>query len=241
MQQVSTTVSSTHCCARPVDGPSRRRGGLWAVLCCLWAVLALLLVAAAPPARAESQADIVDMQLEHTADGLFLTAAMQLELPTLVEDALYKGISMYFIAEAEVLRQRWYWSDKTVARATRYLRLSYQPLTRRWRLSQSATPFLATGLGVTLGQNFEELSEALAVMQRIARWKIAEEGALDDGASYLVNFQFRIDRSQLPRPLQIGAVARSGWSLQLSRSMRPPPRDPAAAEARSNNGGEGTQ
>lgn len=59
-------------------------------------------------------------------------------------------------------------------------------------------------------------------MQRIARWKIADEGVLDDDASYLVNFQFRLDMSQLPRPMQIGAVGRSGWTLQLARSMRAP-------------------
>lgn len=218
MLRVSTTVSSTHCCTRPPEGGARRRRWVPALLLCLAALLVLL----APPVRAQGHGDIAEMQLEHTAEGLFLTAALPLELPSLVEDALYKGISMYFVTEAEVLRQRWYWSDKVVARAARYLRLSYQPLTRRWRLAQSSTPFSASGLGVSLGQNFEELSEALSAMQRIARWKIADEGVLDDDASYLVNFQFRLDMSQLPRPMQIGAVGRSGWTLQLARSMRAP-------------------
>lgn len=218
MLRVSTTVSSTHCCTGPPEGGARRRRWVPALQLCLAALLVLL----APPVRAQGQGDIAEMQLEHTAEGLFLTAALPLELPNLVEDALYKGISMYFVTEAEVLRQRWYWSDKVVARAARYLRLSYQPLTRRWRLAQSSTPFSASGLGVSLGQNFEELSEALSAMQRIARWKIADEGVLDDDASYMVNFQFRLDMSQLPRPMQIGAVGRSGWTLQLARSMRAP-------------------
>lgn len=127
---------------------------------------------------------------------------------------------MHFIADAEVLRPRWYWTDKVVAHATRYVRLSYQPLTRRWRLAQSAAPFAATGLGVSLDQSFDDLPEVLGALERIARWKIAEEGVIDEGQSYLVNFQFRLDMSQLPRPLQIGAVGGSSWNIALARGAR---------------------
>lgn len=185
------------------------------MLVCL---VALWLGAAA--ARAQGSGEVTSLQLDHTPQGLYLSATLQLELPDLVESALYKGISVSFVTEAEVVRQRWYWYDKTVARATRYLRLSYQPLTRRWRLAQSPTAFGASGLGVSLGQNFDELSDALASMQRIARWKIAEPGIIDPRARYQVQLRLWLDLSQLPRPLQIGAMGRSGWNLSLERSQR---------------------
>lgn len=191
---------------------------MFACLLALWALPSAV--------RAQHHGEVTELELERTAEGLLLSTSLQLELPEVVEDALYKGISMHFIAEAEVVRQRWYWSDKTVARATRFLRLNYQPLTRRWRLTQSPVPFAANGLGVSLGQNFEELPDALSAMQRIARWKIADEAQIDEGVPYVVNFQFRLDMSQLPRPLQIGAVGRSGWDIVLARSVRLP-----AAEA----------
>jgi hypothetical protein len=101
----------------------------------------------APAAQAQ-HGEVSDLQLERGADGLYLLGALRLELPTIVQDALYKGISMHFIADAEVLRPRWYWTDKVVAHATRYVRLSYQPLTRRWRLAQSAAPFAPLAWGV---------------------------------------------------------------------------------------------
>ena len=145
---------------------------------------------------------------------------MRFELPEQVQDALNKGIAMYFVADTQVLRDRWYWSDKVVAQTSRHIRLSYQPLTRRWRVSQSATPFAESGLGVTLGQNFDELADALAVMQRITRWRVAAPDALESGTQYAVNFQFRLDTSQLPRPLQFSTVGRSGWNLQLTRNTR---------------------
>ena len=99
------------------------------------------------------------------------------------------------------------------------MRLSYQPLTRRWRLNQSAEPFSNSGLGVALGQNYESLAEAIGAMARIARWRIADTLVMDDSGRYALNFQFRLDTSQLPRPLQLGAVGRSSWNLQLARTL----------------------
>ena len=106
--------------------------------------------------------EVSEMKLERTGAGLYLGTTMQFVLPELAQDALYKGIPMFFVAEAQVLRDRWYWSDRRVAEATRYLRLSYQPLTRRWRLNVSTASITNSGLGVVLGQNFDEYADALS-------------------------------------------------------------------------------
>jgi nitrogen fixation/metabolism regulation signal transduction histidine kinase len=169
----------------------------------LWAMAWLWLWLLAWPVNVQAQSpanEVVDLGLEQADDGLYLNAALQLALPALAEDALYKGIPVFFVAEAQVLRERWYWSDRQVAAATRHMRLSYQPLTRRWRLSTSPVPFSNTGLGVVLGQNFDDLRDALSSMQRISRWKIADGEAIDADVVHTVNFRFRLDLSQLPRP-----------------------------------------
>ena len=179
-----------------------------------------VLLALSLPVHAESRASIPEMGLEWSEEGVFLSAVLQFDLPTLVEDALHKGIPMYFVTEAELVRDRWYWYDQRIETTARYMRLSYQPLTRRWRLNVSPVPFEGSGLGVAFGQNFDELADVLAVMRRIARWKIAETQAIDPQARYNVNLRFWLDMSQLPRPLQIGAMGRSGWSLSLVRNQR---------------------
>lgn len=173
-------------------------------------------------ARAQQGGEASELRLEPTEAGLFLSAALRFELPTLVEDALNKGIPLFFVMEAEVLRERWYsyWYQQPVGQAARYMRLSYQPLTRRWRLAVSATPLNNSGLGVVLGQNHDALADALAAMQRISQWKIAEVAAIEPGLHYNVNLRFRLDMSQLPRPLQIGAMGRSEWNLSISKSQR---------------------
>lgn len=185
---------------------------MFACLLALWALPSAV--------RAQHHGEVADLQLERTAEGLLLSAALQLELPEVVEDALYKGISMHFIAEAEVVRQRWYWSDKTVARATRFLRLNYQPLTRRWRLSIGSGPGRPGEAGAALGQTFDSLDEALALIRRFVGWRIAEFGALEAGSTHRLDFRFRLDTAQLPRPLQIGTLGESDWVLAASASRR---------------------
>jgi len=163
------------------------------------------------------------MQLDWSDGGVFLTANLKFDLSPPVEDALRKGIPMYFVAEAELFRDRWYWTDQKLSSEARHMRLSFQPLTRRWRLNVSPTPIGNSGLGVTLSQSFDSLPDALASLQRFARWKIAdvaEVTEVDPEARLHVEFSFRLDVSQLPRPFQIGAVGHSDWSLSVSRSLR---------------------
>jgi len=207
---VITTVFSTRCW-----NDARLEWAAW-LACALLAFSALLPI----KARAASVAQVTEMRLERSEEGIFLAAVVRLELSATVEDALLKGIPMFFVAEADVLRDRWYWYDKKVASSARYMRLTFHPLTRRWRLNVAPGPFGNTGLGVTLNQNFESLQDALAALARFSRWKIAEAAELEADARYSVDFRFRLDVSQLPRPFQIGAVGQPEWSISTSRNQR---------------------
>jgi hypothetical protein len=169
-------------------------------------------------AHAADPAEITLLKFDRSEDGLLLSANVSFELSAVVDDALTKGIPMVFVAEAALLRDRWYWTDKQVATTTRYMRLSYQPLTRRWRLVMSNAPISSTGLA--LGQNFDSRDEALAAIQRISHWKIADAADIDPESRYNVDFKFRLDVSQLPRPFQIGAVGHSDWSISATRNVR---------------------
>ena len=176
-----------------------------------------MFVVAIGAAHAESP-EVTQLRLERSEEGVLLTAAVQFELPPAVEDALLKGIPMFFVADVALLRDRWYWYDKHVAGASRHMRLSYQPLTRRWRLQVSPTPIGSSGLA--LGQSFDTQEEALAAVQHVSRWKIAELSDLEPDAKYSVDFRFRLDISQLPRPFQIGAVGQADWNIAAVRNQR---------------------
>jgi len=167
------------------------------------------------PLRAQAEgAEVTQLQLERSGEAVLLSASIQFELPQGGEEALLKGIPVIFVAEADVFRERWYWTNKKVVSAQRHMRLAYQPLTRRWRLHIAAgcSPWAGHGIDAS----FETLPDALAAVQRISRWKIADGSDLEPGQRHLLEFRFRLDASQLPRPLQIGTLGDTDWSLSAS-------------------------
>ena len=167
-------------------------------------------------AQAQGQAEIGQFRAERQDEDIFVSAQIQFELPSAVEDALLKGIPMYFLAEVEILRDRWYWYDKKVANTQRSMRLAYQPLTRTWRLNVTQGASAASSQGLALSQSFDTLGQALALIKRISHWKVADAADLDGGVKHRVDFRFKLDLSQLPRPFQIGALGQNGWDISAS-------------------------
>lgn len=199
----------------------RRAFSLALLGCCLpWAIAPLPAQAQAAAHAETNEASAPAMQLLREGDELLLTADLQWQLPDMVHDALDKGIAVHFVADVEIRRQRWYWSDDILLNAQRYLRLSYQPLTRRWRLYIGSQPFEGQGLGLALAQTYENLNDALQAMQRLARWRIGQVSDLPSDGPALLTLRFRIDTSQFPRPLQIGALGRADWNLLVTRQER---------------------
>jgi len=206
MNLVITMDFITRCCRREWPEKALR------ALCLGWMVLFGV------PAQADTATDILQYQVERVDDEVLLSAQIAFELPSAVEEALLKGIPMFFVTEAEVLRERWYWSDKKLSVVERHIRLAYQPLMRRWRINVTAGPGRDTSLGLALTQNYESLADALAAVKRVSRWKIADVPDLDGSPKYRVNFSFSLDLSQLPRPFQIGALGQSDWDIAATAS-----------------------
>ena len=186
------------------------------------ALLCVLLAAAWPlPLRAETtSAEVSLLRLERAPDGIFLYANVKVELPAAVEDALMKGVPMFFVAQADVVRHRWYWTDRRVASAQRHMRLAYQPLTRRWRLNVSSGVITASSVGLALNLNFDSLADAMSALQRMSGWKIADASQIEADATHKVEFRFELDLAQLPRPFQIGVFGQADWSISATASQQ---------------------
>jgi hypothetical protein len=191
----------------PVNGTrprAMRAGWGWWLAALLLAVAALLL----PPVALADQPEVSEFELVHNDDGLTLSFGVKFELPKGVEDALLKGVPLYFVAEAEVFRDRWYWRDRKVVSVNRVWRLAFQPLTRKYRVSFGG-----------LNQNFDSLSDALLSVRRVSGWKIADARDIDDGRHY-VEFTYRLDTTLLPRPMQIGIGGQPEWTLLVEKTQR---------------------
>ncbi len=205
---MTTTAFITHCWRRA-------RADLSALLACALLGVSPLVLHAQP-----AVAEVTQMDLGRSGDGVELAATVKFQLPPAVQDALYKGLPVIFVEEAEVYRERWYWLDKRVGSAQRHMRLVFQPLIRRWRLTVGAGPVSGNEGGVALAQTFDTLDEALGVIRRVSGWRIANLAELEAGTQHRFEFRFRLDITQLPRPLQIGALGESDWVLAVSASKR---------------------
>lgn len=144
-------------------------------------------------------------ELARVGGRYYLDANFEVGLTPTLEDALNKGLPLHFVVEFELIYPRWYTAylwNKSVAELEQQARLSYNALTRQYRLSFGA-----------LHQNFDALNDALALLGRMRPRVVVEADALDEGKVYEAAIRMRLDTSQLPKPFQINALASRDWNL----------------------------
>jgi hypothetical protein len=166
------------------------------------ALAAFWLAFTAPLAARADGIEVQKAAVITAEDGITLEAEFEITLTHALEDVLNKGVPLYFTLEFELIRPRWYWFNQKITSARQQYRLSYNALTRQYRV----------GIG-RLYQNFASLPEGLAFMSRVRMREIADAGALSKGGSYAAALRMRLDTSQLPRPFQVTALGSRDWSL----------------------------
>jgi len=177
------TVSTMRCCRRLAE----------ALLVCLFFLA---------PARA-GEIGVRDWQLAAADDGGYtLSADFDLDFGQRLEEAVGKGLALYFVAEFQLTRPRWYWFDEKVATASQTWRLTYHALTRQYRLS--------TGV---LHQSFPSLADAVQVLAHLRRWSVVEPERLQPGDRLDAALRLYLDVSQLPKPFQVEALSNKDWLL----------------------------
>lgn len=179
-----------------------------ALVAALTVLLALVLLAGAAPAQAQG-VELTTLKVSREDGGLDLEFVTRIVLPPAVEDALTRGVPIYFVARADLRRSRWYWRDERVSRVSRSWRIAYQPLTGQWRVALGG-----------LAQTHPTLADALSAASRSAGWRLAEPSQLDSEKGYYVEFSYRLDTAQLPGPMQFGLVGASDWTLGVERTLR---------------------
>lgn len=178
--------------------------------CLLSSALCLLLSSAKAEGISVNKAEI-----RLGEDGYHLSASYDISLTGVMQQALSRGIPLYFVGEFSLTRPRWYWLDKEVFQGEQTIKLSYNVLTRQYRISRG-----------TLFQNFTSLEDALRILSRqsspaipaellkkqegyIAEWTewMKQEG------NYVAAVRLRLDNAQLPKLLQVNALSGRDWTL----------------------------
>ena len=158
-------------------------------------------IACAGPARADN-IPVKSAELRIDEGEVLLNAEFDLNFNATLEEALQKGIPLYFVLDFELTRSRWYWLDEKVAQTSLMSRLSYNALTRQYRVASGP-----------LGQQFESLEEVQRFISRVSSRPIVRAETLTRGAKYEAAVRFKLDVNQLPKPFQVNALASREWQL----------------------------
>ena len=164
-------------------------------------LLALAMTALAPAAMAEGIA-VTSAAIDQADDGWTLQAEFDVQFSQRLEEAVNRGVPLYFIVEFELAKPRWYWFDDKPVRLSQTYRISYTPLLRQYRLSVGS-----------VYQNFTRFEEVTRVLSRLRGWHVADKGALKKEQVYQASLRMRLDTAQLPKPFQLNAISSRDWTL----------------------------
>lgn len=208
--------------------PASYHGGCvrgWFVRALLPVLVALLSIAVLTTQAIAGNVRKQELQAVYSDGALYLTAKLHIQLGTEVEDALKKGIPLYFVSHAKLVRKRWYWYDADVVNRYRITRLSYVPLTRQWQVRSVDTNDdqlnRRKAFAGSLHLRFSSLHEALAAVQSFTNWKIATLAADELDGSQYVAFDFKMDLSELPKPFQLGVGNGGVWDVAYQGTAWP--------------------
>jgi hypothetical protein len=168
-------------------------------------LLGLTLLWSAPLRASNPGINVRSGELTASQDGYYLDASFEIELGDTLEEALTRGVALNFVLDFELIHERWYllnlW-NKTIAEFRQRYRLTYNALTRQYRVAAGA-----------LTQNVDSLHEALAVMGQVRSRFIASRDEIDPQSAYTAELRLQLDKSQLPKAFQVNALGSKGWSL----------------------------
>lgn len=175
------------------SGASRVARALRWLVVSLFAILML-------PVHAEG-IEVKSASLAQDEDGWHLDAQFDLQLSARLEEAVNRGVPLFFVVDFELSRPRWYWFDEKPIQLAQTYRISYTPLLRQYRLSMGSAY-----------QNFTRFDEVTRVLSRVRDWHVADKGAVKVDGPYQASLRMRLDTAQLPKPFQLNAIASRDWA-----------------------------
>ena len=165
-------------------------------------VFLLALLLASPSIAGADGIEVKSAELEAVDETLVLKAELEIGLSPALEEALNKGVPLNFVAEFELRKPRWYWLDEVIVTAQQNIRLSYHALTRQYQIKINGQY-----------RNFSSLIEARQELGRLQDWPVVEKAWVKKRSAHIAGLRMRLDLAQLPKPLQLNALASKDWNL----------------------------
>jgi hypothetical protein len=162
----------------------------------------LMAIALAVPMAHAEGITLKSARVESVDEGWQIDAEFDIQFSPRLEEAVNRGVPLYFVLDFEMTRPRWYWFDEKPVRFSQTYKISYTPLLRQYRLSVGS-----------VYQNFSTFEEVTRVLSRLRGVAIADHNAIKKDSAYQARVRLRLDTAQLPKPFQLNAIASRDWSL----------------------------
>lgn len=169
-------------------------------------LLWLLWLTVAVPVRAADGDVQFNSLVSYVVDSrVYLSTDISMQLSGLARSALESGVALEFDIDIEVWRQYNFWPDETLRHYQISHRLSYQELTRSYRLER-----LQSGDRVS----FSNLNDALHSMVSLRDLMLLPESELKSGRRHFGRLSISLDIDALPSPLRTQAYFSRAWKIQ---------------------------
>jgi hypothetical protein len=168
--------------------------------------LRLLIGLLAPLAMLSAYAEGIRMQqvdVVQQGELFHLVGGFEIQLSSTLEDALRRGVQLSFVQAVEAERSRDWWLAEGLSDLERTVRLSYNALLRQYYVTLN---------GISTAH--DSLADALRTVGDLREWAVVSVKQMKRRSDYKIYVRMYLDISQLPKPLQVNALASSGrWQL----------------------------
>ena len=167
-----------------------------------------LLMLSLPAAVAQAESiRIKSVNLAAVEQDYEISVDSEIILNTTLEQALEKGIVLYFVTKFSLVDSRWYWLNDEVARGKSRIGLRYYALTRQYHLSHPP-PF---------SQSFNTLKEALQALGQLRDYPLIIKSELKEDVEYIASLRVWLDLTRMPKPFQVEALGSNQWNLSSDK------------------------
>ena len=170
-------------------------------ICLTWVCVSFMTTSGVAQASEQARASVQRIEPLVVNGQLLLDVNLELKLNERMRQALSRGVPLTFLLELEIDAPRWWWFDKSIVDTTLVRRLSYNTLTRIWRVT--------TGDFSVAAGSYEE---AVKLLSTVRNWPIVMTDRFEPDETYIGAVRISLDNDQLARPLQMDS-ARDSWIL----------------------------
>ncbi|MEY3670261.1 MAG: hypothetical protein RL258_1657 [Pseudomonadota bacterium] len=143
-----------------------------------------------------------DAHLTRNPEGQWvLSGNVNVSLSLALVAAIERGVTLQFESVFRAQRRHFFWFRENVYEHRRVALLTFHPITRLFRVR----------LDGSAPQTFIDLTEALRHCLVVRGWQVAPAEQNFEGLD--LSLRLRLDKTALPKPLQISAFTTSDWNL----------------------------